>query len=73
MKQELRKLGWKEKELVLRRNGDPEKLRLARSLRQNTTMTVSWIVKRLQMGVPSPLTHLLYWAGKEKPKKKNAK
>ena len=73
VKQELRKLSWPEKELTVRRKGDPEKLRLAQLLRRNTTMTVSWIAKRLHMGVPSHLTHLLYWAGKKKPKKKNAK
>src|SRR6266567_6104769 len=70
VKEELKKLGWQGKELALRRKGDPEKLRLARLLRQNTTMTVSWIAKRLQMGVPSHLTHLLYWAGKENQRKR---
>ena len=73
VKEELKKLGWQNKDLALRRKGDPKKVRLARFLRQKTTMTLSWVAKRLQMGVPSHVTHLLYWAGKEKPKQKRAK
>jgi len=69
---ELKKLGWRGKDLASRRKGDPEKVRLARWLRQHTTMTAGWIAKRLQMGVPGHLTHLLYWAEKKKPEKNRA-
>jgi REP element-mobilizing transposase RayT len=46
----LRKLGWTEKELKLRRKGDRKKARLAGQLRRETTMSWWWIAKRLKMG-----------------------
>ena len=47
---ELRRRGWKETELTQRRKGDPRKVKMAWRLRQETTMTLKWIAKRLQMG-----------------------
>jgi len=73
VQKELKRLGWREKELTARRKGDPKKLRLAMLLRQNTTMTTGWIAERLQMGTPGHLSHLLYWDGKTKPKQKGRK
>jgi hypothetical protein len=73
VKEELKKLGWKEKDLALRRKGNSEKVRVARLLRQHTTMTAGWIAKRLQMGVPGHLTHLLYWGKRGQPKKKSGR
>jgi putative transposase len=70
VRQELKKLGWQEKELSLRRKGDVAKLRIAKLLREKTTMTLSWIAERLQMGTKTHLAHLLYWAGRVKPKRK---
>ena len=46
----LGKLGWTEKELKHRRKGDIEKARGAVRLRKETTMSWSWIAKRLEMG-----------------------
>jgi hypothetical protein len=57
-----------EKELGLRRKGDIAKLRIAKLLREKTTMTLGWIAERLQMGTKTHLAHLLYWEGREKPK-----
>lgn len=51
VREELAKLGWKEADLTQRRKGDPGKVRIARQLRQETTMTLAWIAQRLQMGV----------------------
>ena len=44
------KLGWTEKELRQRRKGDRKKAGMAVRLREQTTMTWSWIAKRLAMG-----------------------
>jgi hypothetical protein len=54
----------------LRRKGDVAKLRIAKILREKTTMTLDWIAERLQMGTKTHLAHLLYWKGREKPKRK---
>jgi REP element-mobilizing transposase RayT len=48
--QELKRLGWEEKELRSRRKGDSEKVRLARRLRAETTMTLAWVAEQLKMG-----------------------
>src|SRR5579859_3328233 len=50
---------------------NPEKIRIARSLRQETTMTLGWIAQALHMGTKTHLSHLLYWQGKQTKKKKN--
>ena len=36
--------------MVLRRKGDKGKVKLARRLREQTTMTLAWIAQRLCMG-----------------------
>jgi hypothetical protein len=64
VREELRKRGWREEELSDRRKGDPEKLLIALRLRQETTMTLSWIAQRLLMGTKTHLSHLLYWHGR---------
>ena len=60
--------GWAEEDLVGRRKGDAFKVRLARELREKTTVTVAWIARRLHMGTRGHLTHLLYWQGRKKGK-----
>ncbi len=63
--EELRILGWNESELSRRRKGDPGKVRIAKRLRRETTMTLEWIAQRLLMGTKTHLTHLLYWEQRE--------
>ncbi|HWT78878.1 MAG TPA: hypothetical protein VN648_08740, partial [Candidatus Methylomirabilis sp.] len=63
---ELKELGWREDDLSQRAKGHPEKLRIARRLRQETTMTLEWIARALHMGTKTYLSHLLYWQGKTK-------
>src|ERR1035437_7909877 len=46
----LRRLGWKEDELVRRRKGDPEKMALAARLRRETTLTIQQIARRVHLG-----------------------
>ena len=65
--EELRKRKWDEQVLQSRRKGDPGKVAVANRLRQETTMTLAWIAKRLRMGTKTYLAHLLYW------KRRNAK
>ena len=48
--EELRHLGWTEKELEQRPKGDKQKVETSRMLRQQTTMTLKWIAQRLHMG-----------------------
>ncbi len=63
--EELKRLGWEEAELALRRKGDKGKVRAARRLRQETAMTLAWIAHRLQMGSWTYVSNLL---GSQKPK-----
>ena len=55
----LQREGWTERDLTPRRKGDAVKVRLARRLRQETTMTLSWIAKRLHMGAAGSLANRL--------------
>jgi hypothetical protein len=48
--EELRKGRWTEEDLEQRRKGDPGKVRMARRLRQETTMTLDWIARLLRDG-----------------------
>jgi REP element-mobilizing transposase RayT len=57
----LARKGWTQEDLVGRRKGDAFKVRLARELREKTTVTVAWIARRLHMGTRGHLRHLLYW------------
>jgi hypothetical protein len=61
VREELRRRGWPEHELTVRRKGDPGKVAIADRLRRETTMTLEWIAHRLQMGTKTHLAHLLYW------------
>jgi hypothetical protein len=60
MQEELQRLGWTEAILAQRRKGDPEKVRLAQRLRQETLVTLAWIAGRLQMGSVAYLNNRLY-------------
>jgi hypothetical protein len=59
VREELAKLGWAEEQLVHRRKGDAEKVRIARRLRAETTMTLAWMAQRLRMGVWTHVSNLL--------------
>jgi len=47
---ELQRLGWTETELAARRKRDPLKLALATRLRQETTLSLKAMAKRVQLG-----------------------
>ncbi|HRY50591.1 MAG TPA: hypothetical protein P5186_21280 [Candidatus Paceibacterota bacterium] len=50
VREELAELGWEASDLAQRRKGDPGKVRIARRLWQETTMTLGWIARRLNNG-----------------------
>jgi len=59
VREELTKRRWTEADLAQRRKGDPGKVRIARRLRAETTMTLAWIAQRLRMGVWTHVSNLL--------------
>ena len=61
VKEELIKRKWNESTLAARRKGDAVKVDMAQRLQRETTVTLAWIAKRLQMGTRTYLAHLLYW------------
>ena len=62
--EELQRLGWKESDLGQYRKGDRRKVKIARRLRQETTMTLKWIADRLKMGTWTHVTNRLYHSKK---------
>ena len=63
--EELQRRRWTAAELGRRRKSDVEKLKMARRLRKETTMTLAWIAQRLNMGAAGSLANLLRRARKE--------
>lgn len=59
VRDELGAAGWHETELPLHRKGDSEKVRIARRLREETTMSLKWIAQRLHMGSWTYVSNLL--------------
>jgi len=57
--EELQSRGWSGQELARRRKGDRQKVKLARRLRSETTMTLRWIAERLHMGTAGHLANCL--------------
>ena len=52
LSEELRRLNWRETDLVSRRKRDPSKLEIAVRLRKETTLSVKEIAARLHLGTP---------------------
>src|SRR5436190_13094199 len=52
--------GWTERDLQLRPKSDKVKITLAAQLRRETTMTLKWIAKRVQIGAWTHLNKRLY-------------
>jgi len=48
--EELRRLGWKKRELAIRRKSDPDKLAIAARLRRETTLSIKTIAARVELG-----------------------
>jgi hypothetical protein len=49
-----------QQELAMRKKGDRKKLKIARRLRRQTTVTWQWIADRLQMGAAGHVAGLCY-------------
>lgn len=60
LREELRKLGWTSRHLQDTPKNDPRKLRIARRLRDQTTMTWTWISTHLHTGVWRYLANTLH-------------
>jgi len=71
--EEFNRLGLEDSELNTVRKGDARKIWIAMRLRQQTTVTLAWIARRLHMGTRTYLIHLLYWHGREKKMKAREK
>ena len=56
---QLAKLGWRNKDLLARRKSDPQKVKLAKQLRSQTTVSLKWIAHRLEMGTWAHVSNLL--------------
>jgi hypothetical protein len=48
--EELQRLGWSEKDLVMRRKNDPDKMAIAVRLRRETTLSIKAIAARVHLG-----------------------
>ena len=57
--EELKRLGWTEEQLRIRRKGDKRKVAIAARLRQETPMTLKWIAEHVAMGSASNVANLL--------------
>jgi putative transposase len=68
LREELKRRRWTEAQLKERRKGDAEKIKIARRLREETTMTLGWTADRLRMGTRTHLAHLLYWHNRRERK-----
>lgn len=60
VKAELKRLNWTQKELRTTLKGDKRKIRIAKRLREETTMTLKWIAERLNMGTWTHVANRLY-------------
>jgi hypothetical protein len=62
---ELKREGWNEAQLAKRAKTDPVKTALAARIREETTVTIRWLARRLQMGTRQTLNAALYRRRKE--------
>jgi hypothetical protein len=60
VEEELGRLGWSGQDLAGRPKGDARKVKIAARLRRETTVTLAWIARRVQMGAPGHVSCLLY-------------
>jgi hypothetical protein len=56
---ELRRRNLTEDDLMGRRKGDPEKVKIGMRLRQESTMSLKWIAQRLKMRAWTHVSNLL--------------
>lgn len=66
---ELKRRKWSEDELLGRRKGDAEKVKIAMRLRQESTMSLKWIARRLNMGAWTHVSNLLVQQRKQGEKR----
>jgi REP-associated tyrosine transposase len=64
VQEEMKRLGWTKQELVRRKKGDALKVKLARRLRAETTVSLKWIANKLHMGTWTHVSNRLYHASR---------
>jgi hypothetical protein len=57
--EELNRRGWNPEQLEHLRKADPDKLKIAKRLREETTVTWQWIAQHLSMGAPGYVANCL--------------
>jgi hypothetical protein len=62
--EEMKRLGWREGDLEQYRKGGRRKVKIARRLRPETTMTLPGIADRLKMGTGTHVANRLYHLNK---------
>jgi hypothetical protein len=62
--EEMRRLGWRGAVRERHRKGDRRKVKIARRLQQETTMTLKWIADRLRVGTWTHVSNRLYHRNK---------
>jgi len=62
IQEELARLKWTLRDLQSTRKGDPRKIRIAKRLRAQTTMTLKWIAAQLHMGTWTHVANRIYHA-----------
>jgi len=70
LEKELKQRDWTQRDLVERRKADPQKLKIAWRLRQETTMTLKWIALNLHIGSWTYLSNCLVQQRAEAEKNK---
>jgi len=66
IQEELKRLGWGEREVAARRKHDPGKVQIALRLRRETTLTVKQIAERLHFGTAKSASFRLLSAARQK-------
>ena len=65
--EELQRLGWSGRDLIMRRKNDPDKLALAVRLRRETTLSIKAIAARVHLGTPNTANMRLHQAMQASP------
>ena len=60
LEEELARIGWTTTDLLSRAKGDPEKIRIAQRLREETSVTLKWVAEQLCMGTWTHVANRLY-------------
>ena len=63
--EELQRLGWSERDLMMKRKNDPDKLAIATRLRRETTLSIKAMAARVHLGTSKTANARLHRAMRE--------